>query len=512
MQLQALLSGFVDTSHDFTITGLCLDSRQITEGQVFVALAAADQSALMNVQQAVARGARAVIYDPKDVDLSNWIVAAQGKNNTVNSGVFLAIPALDTQLGAIAARYYAQPSSKLDVIGITGTNGKTSCTQFLGQLLDACGIIGTLGWGVWGDLTFTGYTTPDALATQTMLAAFVGQGQRTVAMEVSSHGIAEGRINSVRFKGVVLTNISRDHLDFHGTMAAYIATKQVLFTRTDTEFAVFNLDDALSGQFMAVVPQSIAIWGFGIIKDANTAFDQTTFVARKQFVYAQHIRHQADGLAFEIGWQDQLQTLQVPLYGDFNVENILAVVTVLLALGESLATIAAKLQMLKPVNGRMQRFGNPQSALIFVDYAHTPDALEKALISARQHCKKALWVVFGCGGDRDTGKRPQMGACAAQYADHVIITDDNPRSEDPASITQAIVAGFQRQSTLNAAHLSVIHDREHAIQTAIGQAAIDDCIVIAGKGHEQYQEINGQKLPFSDAQVVIKLLADTAVA
>jgi UDP-N-acetylmuramoyl-L-alanyl-D-glutamate--2,6-diaminopimelate ligase len=392
------------------------------------------------------------------------------------------------------------------VIGITGTNGKTSCSQFLGQLLDDCGIIGTLGWGVRGDLAFTGYTTPDAIMTQAILAKLVQQGQRTVAMEVSSHGLAEGRVSGVQFKGVVLTNISRDHLDFHGSMEAYIATKQTLFARTEPQFAVFNLNDSWSGQFMAVVPDHVAIWGFKVLKgDAKLdGLPPTT-----QCVTAQHIRHHAEGLSFEIGWQSQVQTLRVPLYGEFNVDNILAVVTVMLALGYPIEDVVARLQRLQPVNGRMQRFGNQHSALIFVDYAHTPDALEKALSSARQHCRRSLWVVFGCGGDRDAGKRPQMGACAESYADHVIITDDNPRSENPEVITQAILSGC---TTLSNQRLSVIHDRAQAIQAAIRQASSEDCIVIAGKGHEHYQEIGIQKIPFSDAQVVMDCLAETAVS
>ncbi|MEQ1638113.1 MAG: UDP-N-acetylmuramoyl-L-alanyl-D-glutamate--2,6-diaminopimelate ligase [Methylococcales bacterium] len=508
MQLKALLTGFADIDCDLKVTGLCLDSRKLTRGQVFIALAAADQSTIAFAEQALARGARAVMYDLKDTALSGWLAVAENSNNAARSCVFIAIAGLDTKLGAIAARYYGQPSSKLDVIGITGTNGKTSCTQFLGQLLDDCGIIGTLGWGVWGDLVFTGYTTPDALATQAMLAEFVKQGKRTVAMEVSSHGLAEGRVNSVHFKGVVLTNISRDHLDFHGSMAAYIATKKTLFEHANTEFKVFNLDEPLSEQFIADVPKQVAIWGFGIVKaDSRAPLKNSALVSSDCILYAQNINHQADGLAFELVWQNQLQTVQVPLYGGFNVENILAVVTVLLALGHSLATVAIKLQQLKPVAGRMQRFGHSQSPLIFVDYAHTPDALEKALISARQHCKRNLWVVFGCGGDRDVGKRPQMGACAEQYADHVIITDDNPRSENPEAITQDILSGCNRKQTV-----IVVHDRAMAIQMAMEQSSIEDCIVIAGKGHEQYQEIKDQKIPFSDAQVVMKFLAESRVA
>jgi UDP-N-acetylmuramoyl-L-alanyl-D-glutamate--2,6-diaminopimelate ligase len=513
MQLHTLLKDLGDVDHTCTVTGLSLDSRKTTEGQLFIAPAIADPSALTYVKQAIARGACAVIYDPKNTVLSSWL-ATTPLDTVAKNTLFVAIEELAANLGTIAARFHAQPSSKLEVIGITGTNGKTSCSQFLGQLLDHCGIIGTLGWGTWGNLTLTGYTTPDAVMTQALLAEFVSQKQRTVAMEVSSHGIAEGRVNGVGFKGLVLTNISRDHLDFHGSMAAYIATKQALFTRNEAQFAVFNLNDTLSEPFIAVVPEQVVCWGFSVTKTPSSAAQAhiPLAVSPQCIVTAHNMSHHADGLAFDLHWQNQLQSIKVPLYGEFNVENILAVATVLLALGQPFRTVAAKLQSLKPVNGRMQRLGNNQSALVFVDYAHTPDALEKALSSARQHCKHALWVVFGCGGDRDTGKRPQMGACAQRYADHVIITDDNPRTENPETITQDILSGCQGAATDVSADITVIHDRSEAILSAIKQASVGDCIVIAGKGHEHYQEVGAQKIPFNDADVVITALANQAVA
>lgn len=491
MTLQALLTGFVDIQDNREITGLSLDSRQLLLGQVFIAIAADGQSPAKYIEQAVARGASAVLVDAK-------VIALLPHSHVP----MVAIENLQAVYGLIAARFYGFPSEKLDVIGITGTNGKTSCSQFLGQLLDNCGIIGTLGWGAWGDLTYTGYTTPDAVMAQAILAELLQQKQRIVAMEVSSHGLAEGRVNGVHFKGVVLTNISRDHLDFHGSMAAYIATKQQLFTRTEAQFSVVNLNDALSESFISVVPEHVVVWGFQVVS-AQSATDHVLPNCHHQVV-ARHIRHQADGLVFELHWQTQVRSLHVPLYGSFNVDNMLTVITIMLALGHTLDDVVIRLHRLQPVNGRMQRFGHSQSALIFVDYAHTPDALEKALSSAREHCQGQLWVVFGCGGDRDTGKRALMGACAEQLADQIIITDDNPRSESPADITSAIMSGC----TLP---IKVIHDRALAIQTAIKQTSPNDCIVIAGKGHEQYQEIGTQKIPFSDAQVVTDCLTEMAM-
>lgn len=496
MTLRMLLNGFADIQDDLAITGLSVDSRLLLPGQVFIAIAEDGQSSARYIEQAIARGASAVIVDSKD----RALLAS-------NIVPMVAVNHLMAVYGLIAARFYGQPAMKLDVIGITGTNGKTSCSQFLGQLLDECGIIGTLGWGAWGNLTYTGYTTPDALMTQEILTELVVQGKRTVAMEVSSHGLAEGRVNGVQFKGVVLTNISRDHLDFHGSMAAYIATKQQLFTRTEVQFAVINLNDALSESFISVIPAHVVIWGFQTVTASETP--DAISSACHQHVIARHIRHQADGLAFELSWQTQIRDLHVPLYGSFNVDNILTVITVMLALGHTLDNVIARLQRLQPVDGRMQRFGNPQSALIFVDYAHTPDALEKALSSAREHCTRQLWVVFGCGGDRDTGKRALMGACAEQLADQLIITDDNPRSESPTNITAAILSGCTLQAA-STSFVKIIHDRALAIRTAINQASLGDCIVIAGKGHEHYQEIGAQKIPFSDAQVVADCLTELA--
>ena len=489
MQLQALLKDFVELKQDCTITGLASDTRKLSPGQVFVALKGPHGHSLNYAAQAIAQGATAILYDPQTVSAST--VVANEKYPLI------AIDNLNEHLGTISARFYDEPTGKMAIIGITGTNGKTSCSQFLGQLLEQCGIIGTLGWGNWGQLIFTGYTTPDALMTQEILAEGVKQHWQALAIEVSSHGIAEHRIGGIRFKGVVLTNISRDHLDFHGSMAAYIDTKKALFALPDNEFAVINLDDTYSDEFIAVIPDNTVIWGFSI-------GSKTIAHPKIHQVYADNINPLTEGLRFDVCLKDQRQVIQVPLYGEFNVENILAVITVMLALGHSLSEIAEKVRGLAPVTGRMQRFGDHTSALIFVDYAHTPDALHKALISARQHCKNKLWVVFGCGGDRDTGKRPEMGSIAEQYADHVIITDDNPRSESPSQIVQDILSGCQSDT------IRVIHNRAEAIRQAILSASTEDCIVIAGKGHELYQEYKSQKLPFSDAEVVIQVLASRA--
>lgn len=483
MKLAELLEGVAVVGIELAINGLTLDSRAIAPGNVFIALAGAKQHGLMHVDQAVARGACAVVYDP----------AGQGGQlaELVKDVPVIAVENLGWKLGEIAARFYGDPSATMNVIGITGTNGKTSCSQFLSQLLNDCGIIGTLGWGEWGRLHKTLNTTPDALAVQAILAALLKDNKQTVAMEVSSHGLEQGRVNGVHFKGAVFTNISRDHLDYHGSMDAYVQAKLALLQNPSLAFAVVNLDDAYSEQILAAVPPSVLVWGFSV---------QGKKPGPGENLIAENILHQVDGIEFTVHWQGDRQRIKVPLFGDFNIENSLAVLAVMLAMGVALGEAVDKLAQIKPVTGRMERFEGKAGPIVFVDYAHTPDALDKVLSSLRQHCRQALWVVFGCGGNRDTGKRPQMGRIAEHWADHVIVTDDNPRFENGMDIVHDILAGC------GSGKVEVIKNREQAIHNVIARADENDCIVIAGKGHEQYQEINGVQLPFSDSRVAIDAL------
>ncbi|MGZ8158165.1 MAG: Mur ligase family protein [Methylobacter sp.] len=514
LRLKDLLNGLATVSDqdDMPITGLVLDSRELVRGDVFVALAGAKQHGLAHIEQAINNGACAVIFDPAG---NGRQLAATFQSNISTLVPMIAVENLGLKLGELAARFYGDPSRFMTVIGITGTNGKTSCSQFLSQMLDDCGIIGTLGWGEWGKLNKTLNTTPDALAIQKILAELLKNKKRAVAMEVSSHGLEQGRVNGVRFKGAVFTNISRDHLDYHGTMDAYVQAKLALLKTPGLVFAAVNLDDVYSGQIIGACPESVQLWQFSVKgKMADSG----------ESVIAENIRHKVDGIEFDVRWRNELQRVKVPLFGDFNVENVLAVLTVMLAMDISLdddcmdaggraptvgalgdagavAEAVKKLTGIKPVDGRMERFGAENDPLIFVDYAHTPDALDKVLSSLRKHCKQDLWVVFGCGGNRDTGKRPQMGKIAEQWADHVVITDDNPRYENGLDIVNDILAGCRT------AKVEVIQNREQAIQKVVASAAKNDCIVIAGKGHEQYQESNGVCVPFSDRQVVIDALS-----
>ncbi len=491
MTLHELLAGLARVeAEDMAISGVALDSRKIVGGNVFVALAGATQHGLGHAAQAIDNGACAIVYDPA----GNGRQLADDCMGTGDRArpPMIAIDNLGLVIGEIAARFYGNPSQLLDVIGITGTNGKTSCSQFLGQLIEQCGIIGTLGWGGSGRLNKTLNTTPDALSVQQILAALVKGKKQAVAMEVSSHGLAQGRVNGVNFKGAVFTNISRDHLDYHGTMDAYLQAKLTLLDKPGVAFAVVNLDDAACGQIIAAVPKTAVVWG--------VSASGKVLASGGESLVARNIVHQPGGIGFDVTWRTGHQQVTVPLYGDFNIENVLAVLAVMLAMGISFAEAVKRLATIKPVAGRMERFGGGGQPLVIVDYAHTPDALEKVLASVRKHCRRDLWVVFGCGGNRDAGKRPLMGAVAEQWADHLIITDDNPRFENSAAIINDILGGCRSNK------VGVIQDRALAIQNAIARAGQNDCIVVAGKGHEDYQEIAGEKFPFNDRDIVIEAL------
>ncbi len=491
MMLAELLKGLVSVSEEHSniagvleISGLALDSRVIEKGNLFIAMAGAKQHGLEHIRQVKNKGANSVLFDPSG---EGYRLAEK-----VTDIPLIAVEKLGLVLGELAARFYGYPSQGLDVIGITGTNGKTSCSQFLGQLLDGCGIIGTLGWGKWGQFNKTVNTTPDALTVQQILAEFVGLNLKTVAMEVSSHGLEQGRVNGVQFKGAVYTNVSRDHLDYHGSMKAYLDAKMKLLQMPGIQFAVVNLDDANSDEIIAAVPDSVTIWGVSA---------KGKRINQGESVTADAIRHTQTGTEFTVYWQGLVQQVKTPLFGDFNVENLLCVLGVMLALGEPLADTTKKLQTIVPVTGRLERCGTQAGLLnVFVDYAHTPDALYRVLASLRKHCNQALWVVFGCGGNRDAGKRPQMGSIAEQWADRVIVTDDNPRFENNSEIAKEILAGCRSNKVV------LIQDRKQAIEYAIANAAEHDCIVIAGKGHETYQEINGIQHPFNDKQVAEQAL------
>lgn len=478
LRLADLLSGLVDVpaALDVVVPRLVADSRRLVEGDVFVALAGATTHGLRHAADVLAKGAAAILHDgeaPADVVLDDAVAARA-----------IAVPGLRAALGGLADRAAGSPSAALRVVGVTGTNGKTSTVQLIAQALEhlgtPAGTIGTLGAGRVGRIVEGERTTPDVLSVHTLLARLRDDGARAVAMEVSSHALDQGRVDGVRFEVAVFSNLTRDHLDYHGTMDAYGAAKARLFAWPTLRGAVVNLDDDFGRALAARLPEAIR-WSVSANGDA---------AAR---VRAEGLALTADGLRFTLVENGERATIASPLLGRFNADNLLAVAGALRALGVTLEAVAAVLPTLEPVHGRMTRLGGGAKPLVVVDYAHTPDALQQALVSLRGHVHGALACVFGCGGERDRGKRPQMAAIAEAHADRVTVTDDNPRGEDGDAIVADILAGFREP-----ARHAVVRDRRAAIRAAVTAARPGDVVLLAGKGHEPYQEIAGVKHAFDD--------------
>jgi len=477
MKLSELLTDLVQIKEDANITHIALDSRDISVGGVFFALAGAMQHGLLYADQAQQQGAVAIIYDPAKQG------AELAKSSTGTR--LIAVNNLSEKLGEIAVRFYADPAQHLNIIGITGTNGKTSCSQFLAQAMDACAVIGTLGWGKYTDLHSTSNTTPDAFSLQKILAQFVAQGLSHVAMEVSSHGLEQGRVNAIKFNGVIFNNLSRDHLDYHPSMEAYFQAKLRLVQWPDLSFVIVNLDDAYAQRVIAAISDQVRVLTYSL---------QNKTHSKDSSINARNISYSLAGIECDVYWQGQQARLKVGLLGDFNLQNILAVLAVLLEKDMPLEACLTAIQSIKPVIGRMECFaGGVGKPLVVVDYAHTPDALN--------HVLSTLSVVFGCGGDRDKGKRKEMGAIAERLADQVIVTDDNPRFEDGVAIINDVISGLKMHK------VTVINDRKSAIEQGILGCSELDVVLVAGKGHEDYQDIQGVKYPFSDREIVQELLA-----
>ena len=468
-------------SLDVPVKRLATDSRKVCPGDVFVAYPGERTDGLRYIPQAIAAGAAAVLWH---ADGFQW--------NDAWAVPHAPIPALRERLGPLAAHVYGRPSSKMWVVGVTGTNGKTSCSHWIAQCLSRLGrataLIGTLGSGFPNVLMSATHTTPDAVALQAQLAEWLARGARTISMEVSSHGLDQGRVNGVAFAAALFTNFSRDHLDYHGTMERYGAAKAKLFHWPGLQHAVVNLDDRFGAQLAASLPrtqQQVLGYGFGKGEIAGHRLDLS-----------------AHGLTLEIATPWGPSVIRSSLLGAYNASNLLGVLGVLLAAGVKLEDATASLQHLQPVSGRLQMVrvaGRPQ---VVIDYAHTPDALDKALETLRAllPAEARLICVFGCGGERDRGKRPMMGEVATRLSDRAIVTSDNPRGESARAIIDEIIAG---------AHPNYIveEDRAAAIFRAVREATPDDLVLIAGKGHEMYQEVAGVRLPFSDAEVARAALA-----
>ena len=496
-RLSTLLQGLVTlpAGFDRELRGIELDSRKVGPGTLFLACKGLRQDARDFVADAVSQGASAVVVE------ADGNAAAPSQLGNVPVIPLAGLPGL---MHVLAARFYAEPAAQMRMMGITGTNGKTTCCQLLAKVLTAlghsCGVIGTLGYGRVGqslsvDLDGPG-TTPDAVQLQRILAELREQDVDTVVMELSSHALQQKRVDVDTFALGMFTNLSRDHLDYHGSMAAYGACKRELFRGQHLQVAILNLDDSYSADTRALLPAAAACRTWSLHKPEADLYATSL-----------HCNHEGLQLAVAGRWGEFV--IRSRLLGSFNAANLLAVLCATFALQSAQAdfdpaAVIAAIEELTPVPGRMQRIGaGPVEAV--VDYAHTPDALEKALLAAREHTTGRVYCVFGCGGNRDTGKRSLMGEVAARLADVIVLTDDNPRNEDGDAIISAIRAGIGAHPAV-----SVIRDRATAIKTAIARAEPGDMVLVAGKGHESWQEVGEQRLPFSDAQQAANSLSQVA--
>ncbi|MEN8174665.1 MAG: UDP-N-acetylmuramoyl-L-alanyl-D-glutamate--2,6-diaminopimelate ligase [Pseudomonadota bacterium] len=495
LTLAELLSGWVTVPVEIAgleVCGLSLDSRDLVPGGVFLACPGASHHGLDFLQAAMEARAAAVLAEPG----GNW---SEGRIASLAPQAplpLIIVKGLGAIAGHLASRFYGDPSRALKVIGVTGTNGKTSCTHFLAQALQGdpgCALIGTLGNGFPGRLEAATHTTPDAVRVQAILARFRGEGADSVAMEVSSHALHQGRIAGVAVDVAVFTNLTRDHLDYHHSMEAYAEAKSRLFGVDGLQAAVINSDDEFGRSLVADIAPGVRRITYGRRPPPQDAavdhLGLTTVAARTSGL---SLRVQTFGGAVEF---------EVPVVGEFNAYNILAVLGVLLAMDLPLAEAVERLAGVRGAPGRMELFHGSGGGTAVVDYAHTPDALEQALTSLHQWCAGRLICVFGCGGDRDRGKRPAMGAVAERLADEVILTDDNPRSEDGDAIVADILSGIAQPDDVR-----VERDRSRAIRQALAAASSGDCVLIAGKGHENYQLVGTERRSFSDREQVAQYI------
>ena len=481
--LADLLQGY-GNAPQLPVHGIASDSRLLQEGFLFLAVQGMNSHGLDFLEQVKQAGVCAVAWD-----------ASTGSEPADIGVPMIAVEGLAAKLGEIANRFYGRPSEHLDVIGVTGTNGKTTVAWMIaqaGELLDErCAYLGTLGHGVGSVAGAEGMTTPAAVELHGHLADFVGQGAKHAAIEVSSHALSQRRVDGVRFDSALFTNLTRDHLDYHADMREYFESKARLFLDCGPQNRIINLDSEYGTQLAAMCGQDVVT--------VSTNFDRVANGRPYVFVRSVVATAQGSDIGFVSSWGDGHITLRLP--GDFNVANAVLVMALLLNKGVPLTSACDVMSQVSAPPGRMQRVAMDGPA-VFVDYAHTPIALEVALRALRAHCRGRLWVVFGCGGDRDSGKRPQMGKAAEHLADHVVITDDNPRSENSHVIVEHIVAGLAYPE-----QVTIIEDRAAAIAWAIDQVNDADVLLIAGKGHEDYQESQSQRMPFSDYAIAEKALA-----
>ncbi len=474
----------VPSAVNIIATGIQMDSRLLQKGDLFLACFGNNHDAREYINEAVEMGVAAVLAESG----GEW----QGVRIIQDIAV-IAIENLSAKVGKIAARFYSHPSQKLSVIGITGTNGKTSCSQFIAQALAnsgfSCGTMGTLGYGVYGKLKETQLTTPNPVFMQMALAEMAQDGVDPVVMEVSSVGLHQRRVKAVKFDTAIFTNLTRDHLDYHESMEAYGSNKKKLFTTEGLSRAIINLDDPYALSVINAIAPSVDVCTYSLKNSAATVYAESLSLTQKGFEAR---------IVTPIG----AGTVKGKLFGCFNVSNLLAVVTTLINYlpkkrAIDIEQLCELVSRLRSVDGRMEIISDFEEITAMVDYAHTPEGLRSALKGLRDHFSGNIWCVFGCGGNRDKGKRPIMGEIAEAFADRLIIADDNPRNEDGDDIVQHILSGMS-----NPEKAIIERNRKKAIAYAIANAEPGDVVVIAGKGHETYQDVGGSRLIFSDANQV----------
>jgi len=487
--LSSLLDGVVSIPAEYNveIKNLVLDSRQVKSGDVFIAINGEGVNGFDYIESAISSGAIAIIWDAK---VEAVPFAWSEFNNKVP---LIAIQNLRQHLGQFANDVYSTPSEKLNIVAVTGTNGKTSCVNFIAQALGdetPCGLIGTLGTGIYPNISVGTHTTPDVLAVHKTLAQFVEGNAKHAAIEVSSHALAQGRVDGVQIDVAIYTNLTQDHLDYHGTMDAYLEEKAKLFKNTSLKTAIVNINDP-HGIDIIKAAKGKSIITYGFYQDINTPD-----------VYASDVKYYADRTEFVLNINQGSVLISSSLVGDFNVSNVLAVCAYLQVLGLSLTDIADRIENVIPVVGRMQKIKADGLPIIIVDYAHTPDALEHVLKTLSEQFDDRLTCVFGCGGERDSDKRQQMGKVADTYANSIVITNDNPRKESAKDIVKQIEQGIHNKNKI-----IVELDRKKAISKAIEITNDKGCVLVAGKGHENYQIIGKNKFEFNDVAVVKELLS-----
>lgn len=483
MTLRALLEGWVENVADVAIAGIVMDSRQVEPGYAFVAVRGESGHGMQHAADAVKRGAVAVIHDGRfengDIDVP--MVRFEG---------------LGARLGELASRFWAASSEDMTIAAVTGTNGKTSVAHFLAQAWERvhgrAGMVGTLGYGCFDELEPAGHTTPDPFTLNRILAHCMDSGADHLAMEVSSHALAQGRIDTVQVDAAIFTNLSRDHLDYHEDMDAYAAAKRRLFTDHAPRFSVINRDDMTGRKWIRELQGQQEVLSYGLMPGAE--------------LHAEILGMDADGMALRLASPWGKAELRTGLLGQFNALNLLATAGALTVLGLDWHETVRELEVIRPVPGRMMRLGGaPGQPVVVIDYAHTPDALAQSLAAVRDHLSGRLICVFGCGGNRDRGKRAQMGQVADSLADALVVTSDNPRFESVNSIINDVLRGIADSNKVK-----VEPDRAIAIRSAIRDAGPGDIVLVAGKGHELWQEIAGQKIPFSDEATVQSVLEAAA--